>query len=940
MPTASRTYPYAALAAKYVEDIVGERIPACLWVRLACERQVRDLETFRGDSSPYYFDRAAANRVCDIIQRFPHIKGIWAQHRKKLELEPWQCFIICTVFGWMCAATKTRRFRVAYVEIPRKNAKALALDTPIPTPTGWATIGDVQVGDAIFDPEGNPARVTAVSETFTDHDCYELEFSNGERIVADAGHIWRTQARVNQVGVHAGRQMGARGQSVISRDRTTQEVFDTQTYGERNDRNHSIAPASSLALPDADLLIEPYVLGAWLGDGTSAAAHITCGSEDLAEMAAQIRHCGYAVKLSRAGAAWRVLIQGVEVDLLGDRIVGTKSTANVQARLRGLGVLNSKHIPANYLRASLSQRLALLQGLMDTDGTISRSGLCISFTTVSERLASGVQELLSTLGLKHRTRHTPLVCNGVPVPGVAHLIQFHSFRDELPVFRLPRKLGRMRLRSEAATAPRSRSIQICRVAPIASVPVRCLTVDSPTHMFLCGRSMVPTHNSTLTSALGNYLVACDNEAGAYVVSAANTRDQAKLVFTDAQIMARREAGFRSKFGVEVLAHTIVQTETASKFEALSAEHSNLDGLNIHAALIDELHAHPTRGLWDVLETATGSRSQSLIWAITTAGMNRASVCYDQRTHAIEMLKRIISDESYFGIIYTRDDDDDPWDEATWMKCNPNYGISIYPETMRATAARAQTMPSQQNAFLTRHLNIWVNADTAWLPAGAWDKCGDPDLDIEDFARDRCYIGIDLALRSDIAALVIAFPPTARRDWWAVFGRYYLPEQTVQRSENNHYQGWEIEGRMVATPGAVTDFDFIIDQLEDYASRFDLIEIALDPYHAGPLVTTLEKRGLPTPVQIRQSAPNMSPAMVEMEGLVLSGRIRHDGDPVLAWMMSNVTAHRSGDLMQPRKESDEKKIDGVTALLMCLHRGLKQGGGGERADYENRGLWAI
>ena len=568
MPAATRTYPYAALGAKYAQEVTDGKIPACLWVRLACQRQIRDLETFRGDSSPYYFDRAAANRVCDIIQRFPHIKGIWAQHRKKLELEPWQCFIFCTAFGWMCTATKTRRFRVAYIEIPRKNSK-----------------------------------------------------------------------------------------------------------------------------------------------------------------------------------------------------------------------------------------------------------------------------------------------------------------------------------------------------------------------------------STMTSALGNYLVACDNEAGAYVVSAANTRDQAKLVFNDAQLMARREAGFRSKFGVEVLAHTIVQPETASKFEALSAEHSNLDGLNIHAALIDELHAHPTRGLWDVLETATGSRAQPLIWAITTAGLNRASVCYEQRSHTIEILKRIIADENYFGIIYTRDDDDDPWDEATWQKANPNYGISIYPESMRATAARAQSMPSQQNAFLTRHLNIWVNADTAWLPAGAWDKCGDPDLDIEDFARDRCYIGIDLALRSDIAALVIAFPPTGRRDWWAVFGRYYLPEQTVQRSENTHYQGWETAGRMVATPGAVTDFDYIIDHLEDFASRFDLIEIALDPYHAGPLVTTIEKRGLPTPVQIRQSAPNMSPAMVEMEGLALSGRIRHDGDPVLAWMMNNVTAHRSGDLMQPRKESDEKKIDGVTALLMCLHRAMK-GNAAPKADYENRGLWSI
>lgn len=186
-------------------------------------------------------------------------------------------------------------------------------------------------------------------------------------------------------------------------------------------------------------------------------------------------------------------------------------------------------------------------------------------------------------------------------------------------------------------------------------------------------------------------------------------------------------------------------------------------------------------------------------------------------------------------------------------------------------------------------------------------------------------------------MMLAFPPAGDRNWWTVFGRYYLPEQTVNRGENAHYQGWESEGRLIATPGATTDFDYIINNLEDHAGRFDVIEIALDPYDAGPLVATLEKRGLPKPVEIRQNAPNMSPAMVEMEGLVLERRIRHDGDPVLAWMVSNVKCRRTGDLLQPRKESEEKKIDGVTALLMCLVRAMKRP---ETPDFENRGLWVI
>jgi phage terminase large subunit-like protein len=450
---------------------------------------------------------------------------------------------------------------------------------------------------------------------------------------------------------------------------------------------------------------------------------------------------------------------------------------------------------------------------------------------------------------------------------------------------------------------------------------------------------VPRKNakSTLTSALGLYLLACDGEQGGHIVSAANTREQAKLVFTDAQWMARKEPGYCARFGVEVLAHNIVQMETASKFEALSAEHSNLDGLNIHAALVDELHAHPTRGLWDVLATAIGSRIQPLIWAITTAGLNRASVCYDQHNYVLDILQRRVEDDAYFGIIYTRDDGDDPWDEETWRKANPNYGVSVRPEGMILDSKRAMQMPSEQASFFTKHLNVWVNASMSWLPAGAWEKCGDESLDLEDFAGQQCYVGIDLAERNDIAALVVAFPPTEGRDWWATFGFYYLPEDTVNRSENSHFQGWETAGRLTSTPGNVTDFDYIIGNLGDLCSRFDVREIALDPYHAGPLVVNVAKAGIRKPIEVRQTAPNMHPAMVELEGLVLSRKIRHDGDPILGWMMANVKVERSGDLMKPTKNSDEKKIDGVVCLLMCIHRGMYRAGAGA---YESRGIWSI
>jgi phage terminase large subunit-like protein len=462
--------------------------------------------------------------------------------------------------------------------------------------------------------------------------------------------------------------------------------------------------------------------------------------------------------------------------------------------------------------------------------------------------------------------------------------------------------------------------------------------ETGTRRFRVAYIETPRKNSksTISSAVGLYLLACDGEQGAHVISAANTRDQAKIIFSDAQLMVKRERGYCARFGVSVHAHAITQEKTASKFEALSGEYSNLDGLNLHAALIDELHAHPTRGLWDVLETAMGARSQPLMWAVTTAGTNRASVCYDQRSHVIAILNRTIANEGYFGIIYTCDAGDDPWDEATWIKANPNYGISMYPRTLRNEGATAQAMPSMQHAFLMKHLNIWVNADTAWLPPGAWDKCADPALELEDFAGMPCYMGVDLARCSDIAAVMLAFPPFGAREYWAVFGRYYLPEETINRGENQHYQGWEAIGRLTGTPGAVTNFPTIVDTMAELAARVYLNEIAIDPFDAGPFVALLEPAGLPQPIEVRQNAANMSPAMVELEALVLARKIRHDGDPVLAWMMTNVVCTRaSSDLLYPRKESEEKKIDGVTALLMVLHRAMKR-----EAAPTGRGAWLI
>ena len=434
---------------------------------------------------------------------------------------------------------------------------------------------------------------------------------------------------------------------------------------------------------------------------------------------------------------------------------------------------------------------------------------------------------------------------------------------------------------------------------------------------------VPRGNakSTLSSGIGLYMLTADGEGGAEIYSLATTRDQARIVFGDAQAMARASKGFRSRFGVSVGAHNIHVQATGSKFEALSAEGSTLDGLNIHFGCIDELHAHKTRTVYDVVETATGKRDNSLLWVITTAGSNRAGICYEVRGFVTRLLDGVFADDSQFGIIYGIDEGDDWGDEASLIKANPNWAVSVRPDVLLPLQAKAMQLPSAVNNFKTKHLNEWVNADTAWMDMRAWERGTEPALDIETFAGRPCWIGLDLASKTDIAALVVLFSHPEIDGGFAVFGRYFLPEETALASGNSQYEGWMRSGRLTATPGNVIDFGWVEAELLGLSSRFAVEAVAFDPFQATQLSTRMLAEGLPM-IEVRPTVLNFSEPMKILEALVLQGKLRHDGDPVLAWMASNVVAHLDAkDNIYPRKERPEQKIDGIVALIMALARAL-------------------
>lgn len=437
---------------------------------------------------------------------------------------------------------------------------------------------------------------------------------------------------------------------------------------------------------------------------------------------------------------------------------------------------------------------------------------------------------------------------------------------------------------------------------------------------------VPRKNgkSTLLAGIGLYAAFAEGEQGAQVYSAATTRDQARIVWEESQRMVRRLPKMRHALGVEAGEKAISCNRSASTYKPLSRDQGgNQDGLNVHVALVDELHAHKSSEMLDVLSSATGAREQPLIIMISTAGFDLHGVCYVQRQTILDILSGKVTHDRMFGIVYTIDEKDDYFDPESWKKANPNYGVSVSTEMLQTEAEKAQIQPLSLTNFLTKHLDVWVNAQSAWLNMSEWEKCGDKSLKPEQFSADPLFIGLDLASKSDLAGKIRVFCREIDGEMhYFVFSNQYINEFTAQLPDNKQYLGWARQGWLSLTIGNVTDFGQIEDDIRDDAADFDLREVGFDPWNGAYIAQRLQSHGLEC-VEVRQSVQFLSEPMKWIqEVLIPTRRIHHNGDPVLAWALSNVEikVDNNGNIF-PRKSDDHKKIDPAVALIIAMSRAI-------------------
>lgn len=424
--------------------------------------------------------------------------------------------------------------------------------------------------------------------------------------------------------------------------------------------------------------------------------------------------------------------------------------------------------------------------------------------------------------------------------------------------------------------------------------------------------------STFCSGISLYMTAFDGEGGAECYTAATDRKQAGIVFNDAKTMIKGSPSLSRVFE-KPLKGVITFEKRASKFEALHGQGERLDGLNVHLAVIDEIHAHKSREVFDVLETATGARTQSLVISITTAGSNKTGIGYEQREYSIKLLTNVVDDDSYFAIIFTLDKDDDPFDETNWPKANPNLGRSKKWDDMRRLAKKAQEMPSARNNFLTKHLNIWVTSESSWLDMQRWDKL--ETLDEWPSEGRRCWVGLDLAQKLDLCAMVAVFNIDGKV---AFKSKLYLPEERLidrPKQVSNLYRTWAEQEYLTLTDGDVIDYDYIEDDLRWLLDRYEVQEVAYDPWGSQQLAIKLSEEGAPM-VEVQQSVKNLSEPMKEVEKLCYSDTIIRDKNPMFDWQMSNIVVRvdRNENIF-PNKEHQDNKIDGPVALFNAMNRYL-------------------
>lgn len=456
---------------------------------------------------------------------------------------------------------------------------------------------------------------------------------------------------------------------------------------------------------------------------------------------------------------------------------------------------------------------------------------------------------------------------------------------------------------------------------------------------------VPKKNgkTSWAAAIAIYCLFSQAKISGKVYSCASKREQASIVFNYAAKMLKASPTLSKLIGKEPGEGQVsvyrnpqkIEVGTA-EFKPLSADAKTEDGLNPSVIIVDELHRAADGDMFNLMQSATIARQDALMITITTAGDDLEGPCFKQRKYAEDVLSGKAVDDAFYGVIFAAEKDDDPWKESTWRKANPSLGEIISVENFAQIANRAKQQPSYRYDFLRYNLNIWNQKKGVFLSDDAWMACKGK-IDLEALASRPCWVGVDLANREDFAAVVQVF--LQEDGGYAIVPHFWIPRDAIEEHPRKlSILEWERNALLTLTEGNVNDYPAIEAFLASLSEQYEVKEIAFDPKDAAQMMQNLTNKGIVC-VSVPQSYTGMNWGMVQLERLVLTKALKHDGNSVLRWMNANMVSKKNGtDLIMPERQSRADKIDGMVALVLALGRATL--GAAEEVTesvYEHRGL---